>query len=131
MGDKNTKESVEAAITQFETEARPSAIAEVGPVEIVEEETELRSSDAGKVPLPLEKEKAIEESEFPTPDAPSEELEFIVRHATGKKLTEEQIVEARKYAKDLKYPAGFLVYNGTDEEDFLYCLPDNKEISVC
>jgi hypothetical protein len=24
-----------------------------------------------------------------------------------------------------------LVYNGTDEDDFLYCLPDNKEIFVC
>jgi hypothetical protein len=24
-----------------------------------------------------------------------------------------------------------LVYNGTDEDDFLYCLPNNKEISVC
>ena len=23
------------------------------------------------------------------------------------------------------------VFNGTDEEDFLYCLPDNKELSVC
>jgi hypothetical protein len=23
------------------------------------------------------------------------------------------------------------VYNVTDEYDFLYCLPDNKEISVC
>jgi hypothetical protein len=23
------------------------------------------------------------------------------------------------------------VYNGTDEDDFLYCLPDNKEITVC
>jgi hypothetical protein len=23
------------------------------------------------------------------------------------------------------------VYNCTDEDDFLYCLPDNKEISVC
>jgi hypothetical protein len=23
------------------------------------------------------------------------------------------------------------VYNGTNEDDFLYCLPDNKEISVC
>jgi hypothetical protein len=22
------------------------------------------------------------------------------------------------------------VFNGTDEDDFLYCLPDNKEISV-
>jgi hypothetical protein len=23
------------------------------------------------------------------------------------------------------------VFNGTKEDDFLYCLPDNKEISVC
>jgi hypothetical protein len=23
------------------------------------------------------------------------------------------------------------VYNGTDEDDFLYCLLENKEISVC
>jgi hypothetical protein len=23
------------------------------------------------------------------------------------------------------------VFNGTEEDDFLYCLPDNKEISVC
>jgi hypothetical protein len=23
------------------------------------------------------------------------------------------------------------VFNGTNEVDFLYCLPDNKEISVC
>jgi hypothetical protein len=23
------------------------------------------------------------------------------------------------------------VYNGTDENDFLYCLPENKEISFC
>jgi hypothetical protein len=24
-----------------------------------------------------------------------------------------------------------LVYGGSDEDDFLYCLPDNKEIHVC
>jgi hypothetical protein len=23
------------------------------------------------------------------------------------------------------------VFNGSEEEDFLYCLPDSKEISVC
>jgi hypothetical protein len=54
-----------------------------------------------------------------------------VRHIAGKKLSEEQIVEARQYAKDLKYPSGSLVYSGTDEDDFLYCLPDNKEIFIC
>jgi hypothetical protein len=54
-----------------------------------------------------------------------------VRHIAGKKLSEEQIVEVRQYAKDLKYPSGSLVYSGTDEDDFLYCLPNNKEIFIC
>jgi hypothetical protein len=31
----------------------------------------------------------------------------------------------------LKYPKGALVFNGSNEDDFLYCLPDNKEIFVC
>jgi hypothetical protein len=31
----------------------------------------------------------------------------------------------------LKYPKWALVFNGSHEEDFLYCLPDNKEISIC
>jgi hypothetical protein len=31
----------------------------------------------------------------------------------------------------LKYPKGALVFNESNEDDFLYYLPDNKEISVC
>jgi hypothetical protein len=57
-------------------------------------------------------------------------LGYIVRHASGKRLSEEQIVEVQHYAKDLKYPRGSLVYGGNDKDDFLYCLPDNKEINV-
>jgi hypothetical protein len=128
--DKNTKRSAKVVMTQVETEAGPSAPAEARLVKIVEKNTESRPSDAVKVPLPLEKEKVTEESEFPAPEASTEELEFIVRHAAGKKLTEEQIAKARQYSKDLKYPPGSLVYNDTDKDDFLYCLPDNKEISV-
>jgi hypothetical protein len=45
-------------------------------------------------------------------------------------LLEEEIARAKHYARELKYPKGALVYNGTNEDDFLYCLPDNKEISV-
>jgi hypothetical protein len=79
----------------------------------------------------LEKESASEKTKCPAPEAPAKELEFIVRHASGKQLSEEQIAEAKQYAKDLKYPRGSLVYDGEDEDDFLYCLPDNKEIYVC
>jgi hypothetical protein len=35
------------------------------------------------------------------------------------------------YARDLKYPRGYLVYGGSDEDNFLYCLPDSNEINVC
>jgi hypothetical protein len=49
----------------------------------------------------------------------------------GKHLSEEQIAEVEHYAKELKYPRGSLVYGGNDEDDFLYCLPDSKEIIVC
>jgi hypothetical protein len=46
-------------------------------------------------------------------------------------LFEEDIAKAKHYTRELKYLKGALVYNGTDEDDFLYCLSDNKEISVC
>jgi hypothetical protein len=59
------------------------------------------------------------------------DLEFIISHASGKQLTQKQIAEAQHYAKDLKYPRGSLVYEGDEENDFLYCLPDGKEIDVC
>jgi hypothetical protein len=58
-------------------------------------------------------------------------VEFIVQHASGKEMSKEQIAEAKQYARDLKYPEKSLVFNDTDEDDFLYCLPDNKEISIC
>jgi hypothetical protein len=34
-------------------------------------------------------------------------------------------------AKELKYHHESLVYGGVDEHDFLYCLPDSKEINIC
>jgi hypothetical protein len=57
--------------------------------------------------------------------------DYIVRHASGKRLSEEEKREAQYYAQKLKYPKGALIFNGSGEEDFLYCLPDNKGISVC
>jgi hypothetical protein len=47
-----------------------------------------------------------------------------------KRLLEEEIFEAKYYARELKYSKGALVFNGMDEDDFLYCLPDNKELSI-
>jgi hypothetical protein len=61
----------------------------------------------------------------------SENLDYIIRHASGKRLSEGEIAEANHYARKLKYPKGALVFNGTYKDDFLYFLPNNKEISVC
>jgi hypothetical protein len=71
-----------------------------------------------------------EKTANPTPEASSEVLDYIVRHASGKRLSEEEKREAQYYARKLKYPKGALIFNGSGEEDFLYCLPDSKEISV-
>ena len=73
----------------------------------------------------------VEEISAVAPEASPKVLDYIVRHASGKKLSEEEVFEANHYAKELKYPKGALVFNGTNEEDFLYCLPDNKELLVC
>jgi hypothetical protein len=72
-----------------------------------------------------------EKAKAPAPEAPFEDVNYIIRRASGKRLSKEDILEAKHYAQKLKYPKGALMFNGIDEDDFLYCFPDNKEISVC
>ena len=77
-------------------------------------------------------ESVPKKSTSPAPEAPPHgDLEYIVRHASRKQLSLDQIAEVQHYAKDLKYPRGSLVYGGNDEDDFLYCLVDGKEVNVC
>jgi hypothetical protein len=115
--ETDTKQAeVEATKTQAETEVGPSAPAATKPIAPEEEM-------AGQT--------APEKVETAAPEAPIENIDYIVRHASGKKLSEDEIAEARHYAQKLKYPKGALVFNGSNEDDFLYCLPCNKEISIC
>jgi hypothetical protein len=107
----------EASKQQSETEAGPSEPTKVKPLEA--EETKMAEPTL------------VEETDTATPKASSKVLDYIVRHASGKRLCEEEIFEANHHARELKYPKGALVFNGTDEDDFLYYLPDNKELSVC
>jgi hypothetical protein len=109
--------AAEASKNQAETEAGPSEPAKVKSLEA--EETEISE--------PI----LVEETGAAAPEASSKALDYIVRHASGKRLSEEEIFEANHYDRELKYPKGALVFNGTDEDDFLYCLLDNKELSVC
>jgi hypothetical protein len=112
---------VEAAVNQGSAEARPSEPVDKQPSEI---EKKAAKEKATEQSLP-------EKSVTPTPEVLKENIEYIIRHASGKKLSKEEEREAQHYAQKLKYPKGALVFNGSREEDFLYCLPDSKEISVC
>jgi hypothetical protein len=102
---------------QSETEAGPS------------EPTKVKSLEAEKTEIT--EQISAEETGTAAPEASSEAFDYILRHASGKKLTEKEKQEAQFYAQKLKYPKRALIFNGSGEEDFLYCLPDSKEISVC
>jgi hypothetical protein len=91
--EKIVKGSADAGTAQTAIEARPSTPAEARLSGATEEGAEARLLEAADGPLLLRKEGATKESELATPGASTEELEFIVRHASGKKLSKEQIDE--------------------------------------
>jgi hypothetical protein len=120
-----TKKVVEADKVQAEAEAGPSVPIKtkvVVPEDKAEQQTLDTDTAAGQ--------DIIEKAKSTAPEALAEDVDYIIRHASRKKLSNEEILEARHYAQKLKYSKGALVFNGTNEDDFLYCLPDNKEISV-
>jgi hypothetical protein len=98
----SAKKVAEAATARVEAKAGPSVPTEAVPAG-TEQRTEQESSDAG---LALEKKDAPEKVKSSTPEARSEDLDFIIRHASGKRLSEEEIAEAKHYARELKYPKG-------------------------
>jgi hypothetical protein len=112
---------VEAAASQASAEAGPLEPTEEKPSEIEEKTAE---EEAIEQTLP-EKVAAL------APEALKGSIEYIICHASGKRLSKEEEREAQHYARKLKYPKGALVFNGSGEEDFLYCLSDSKEISIC
>jgi hypothetical protein len=107
----------EASKHQSRTEAGPSEPTKVKSLETEGTETTEQIS--------------AEKTGTAAPEASSETFDYILHHASGKKLTEKEKQEAQFYAQKLKYPKGALIFNDSGEEDFLYCLLDNKEISVC
>jgi hypothetical protein len=115
-----TQIEAKAAKSQAETETGLSEPTKREFLEI-EKETEKESAE----------ETLFEKIATPIPEASSEASDYVLRHASGKNLSEKEKREAQFYAQKLKYPKGALIFNGSGEEDFLYCLPDSKEISVC
>jgi hypothetical protein len=125
---KSTKIPTPASIEA--PEEKTEDLKEVSTASVSPTHIEVETSRAK--PAELAKESLHGKSALPAPEAPSQvDLEYIVPHASGKQLSEEQVAEVQHYARDLKYPRGSLVYGGSDEDDFLYCLPDSKVINVC
>jgi hypothetical protein len=120
------KKVAEVTNVQVKAEAEPTVPIETKAV-APEDKADKQTSDIGKATG----QSMVEKAKSPTPEAPVEDINYIFRHASGRKLSEKEVLEARHYAQNLKYLKGALVFNGTNEDDFLYYLPDNKELSVC
>jgi hypothetical protein len=119
--------AAETSKQQSETEAGPSESTKIQPLEVEKMSKASLGTEKATITEPI----LVGEIGTATPEASSKIHDYIVRHASGKKLSEEEIFEANHYARELKYPKGAVVFNGTNKDDFLYCLPDNKELSVC
>jgi hypothetical protein len=135
---KKTAKASEVSTEAFVSEAlKQQFVTEVGPSEptkvkhLKAEEVKLTEATLENGKTKMTEPILVEETDTTVPEASSRIRDYIVRHASRKKLSEEEIFEANHYARELKYPKGAVVFNGTDEDDFLYCLPDNKELSVC
>jgi hypothetical protein len=102
------KKSSEAIMAQTSAEAVPSVPAEARSSKVAEESTETRPSEATRAPLMLEKQCAAEESGSLTPGAPTEELEFIVRHASRKKIIEGANYRSATLCQGFKVPSRIL-----------------------
>jgi hypothetical protein len=104
-----TKSQAETIIGQAEG-AQIQAEAEAGPSVPIE-------------PVVLEEKAttqfASEKVETFAPEASNKSIEYIIRHASGMKLSQGEMLEARHYAQKLKYPKGALVFNRSNEDDFL------------
>jgi hypothetical protein len=120
------QKEAEATKTQAEAEGGPSMPSETKDV-MSEVQADQQTSDT----ILTAGQDMVERAKSPASEAPTDAADYIYRHASEKKLSEGEMAEAKHYAQKLKYPKGALVFNDSNEDDFLYCLPDNKEISVC
>jgi hypothetical protein len=49
---------------------------------------------------------ATENIEAPGPEASNKSIDYVIRHASGKVLSQEEMLEAQHYAQKLKYTKG-------------------------
>jgi hypothetical protein len=79
------KKVSEAVTAQAKAEAGPSVPIEMKPV-VFEDKPEQQTLDTGMAAG----QDVTEKAKFPAPEAPSEDVDYIIRHATGKRLSEKK-----------------------------------------
>jgi hypothetical protein len=120
------KKVVEAQKAQIEATAsggkttKHQAEIKTGPSEFAKEKSLETEGESRKETL---KQILSEKTLSSTPEAPSKLPDYIMRHASGKILSEEEKREAHHYAQKLKYPKGALIFNGSGEERLLVLSP--------
>jgi hypothetical protein len=74
------------ALGTHTTDARKTVVASIAhaPAEAGPSKAPAEARPSETTPIALEKESVPDKSKSPTPEAPLKELEFIVRHASGK-----------------------------------------------
>jgi hypothetical protein len=97
----STKKVAKVATAQTEAEAGPSVPTETKPA-APEDKSEQKSPNVGITAG----QDMTEKAKSPAPEAPSEDIDYTIRHVLGKRLSEEEILEAKHYARELKYPKG-------------------------
>jgi hypothetical protein len=96
-----TKKAVEAVKVHAKAKAGPSVPIETKAV-APEDKDEQQTLDSGMAAG----QGMIEEAKSLAPEASTEDADYIIRHASGKNLSKEEILEARHYTQKLKYPKG-------------------------
>ena len=92
------KKVAEVAKVQAEAETEPTVPIKtkvVAPEDKAEQQTLDTSMAAGQ--------DMMEKAKSPTLKASAKDVDYIIRHASGKTLSNEEIFEARHYAQKLKY----------------------------
>jgi hypothetical protein len=90
--EAETKQAeIEATVIQDDTEVGPLEPSETEPIVIEEKARE---------------QVTPERAEAPTSEASKESTDYIIRHASGKRLSQAEKLEALHYAQKLKYPKG-------------------------
>jgi DNA-binding ferritin-like protein len=95
------KKIAEAAKVQAKAEAEPAAPIETKVV-VPEDKTDQKALVAGM----KEGQEATERAKSPAPEAIVEDADYIYRHASVKKLSEEEVLEARHYARKIEISEG-------------------------